>query len=665
MLRLQVLSCLLQLTRGVYNPHLNFSDVSSIPDRRYDFCDLSLAVHNGSIQLDNVLRGIHIHMVAPLYDKPWLWEPEDNTDPDPDPRKITGFHEELLQQVARRGGFTYTLHTHPLSSFRPALSWSTYLIHSLERFDVSILTWLATDGRAKLGCSTPFSIMDLSLTGATFSGLEQDAFFGRLMSVFRPLHWEVWVLFIVSSVATATVYYVVEKGSKHDGDFDPESGALRKMEISLWLSLASFNGSNYFLPTTCRGRIISLTYSFLVLLLISAYTASLAAFLVGSKSVSQCRSFEDCVKGFNQPRICVQAGSAMEFYLKSMMEDTHSMQIKSTDGTPMKAGSAECDVFVDSAAYLDVQMADPRINPDCIVRRFTKPMKPIPGGWMVKSYTPKCTNLLMDALRVHMIHLQITGAIDKLFQEMIKSIAGPEGICAAPGDKAACQSSKDNLRGCQNVLDNERQQFEFDGMYGMLVIHGLGIGIALLFQACRHYRVAHRRPTHVPARVRQFDFRYKLASASSPSEADEDAKYDDGAAALAEQVQAVQSELGKLGKLASDSGWTNALARKQKAEAEDDAPWGITPIRRPERKATESAQSSDSMTIRHKDGSKGLSPRLRLQGVSPQGRIAMELSDTRGTARADHRRTSPQDVRSGSPPGNLNAGSCRRHNSDN
>lgn len=165
MLRAIVVFLSARLTASLYDASLDFitpQGLAAIPDQRAHLCQQAQAVLNGSLAIRDALVGVHLTMVTPLYDPPFFDEPIGNTDP----ALMTGLHAALAAELATSAGFSYTIISHPLSSFEPDLSWTQYLDRASGRFDLVLDWWLHTGERTAMGLANPFPFLDLSLIPA-------------------------------------------------------------------------------------------------------------------------------------------------------------------------------------------------------------------------------------------------------------------------------------------------------------------------------------------------------------------------------------------------------------------------------------------------------------------------------------------------------------------
>jgi len=450
---------------GVYDATLDFRDPSSILDKRNNFCGRAEGVHNGSIGLEDALRGLHIALVTPLYDPPWFDEPIDVATPG----RMTGFHADLAAALAARAGFSYTIYSHPLSSFAPDMSWTEYLNVSVRNYDVSLDWWLATNERSRMGIQAPHDFLDLSLLAAAY-GTAVDPSFGEVFWKFsEPFSPELWWTFFGISLATSLLYLVVE-ANVDDSDFDPSSPIYLNVLRSAWMGLVQFTAAGGFSPRTCSGKLLVLTYSAFILLLVSAYTANLVAYLAVHHETRTCESVDACVK--TGERFCVRQGTiADDWFSSAYHELEESGQIFRCQENPwVCVRRQECTLVVQPSMMYELASRNLDYNEDCAMTRVgVGSLKYFGGGWMTKvDYSDKCTSLFNDALGSHMLALQADGQLDALVKDLY----------ASTSTQASCSSNQDDEI-------EEETSLPVPAVAGALVIHGFVACVVSLALCCQ------------------------------------------------------------------------------------------------------------------------------------------------------------------------------------
>lgn len=128
------------------NPDLYVEPFNTAVSYRQDFCDLQSKFHNGEVELRTAFQGRQIN-VNIGYDSSVINFLEDGTIDPLEP----GIMVEVLDEVARRGGFTW------IDSFvyeqapPPDKSWTDLLVWSIATYDISVNWWFTTPERVALG----------------------------------------------------------------------------------------------------------------------------------------------------------------------------------------------------------------------------------------------------------------------------------------------------------------------------------------------------------------------------------------------------------------------------------------------------------------------------------------------------------------------------------
>lgn len=455
------------LCAAIYDSTLDFRNLTAIVDRRISLCDQETALANGSLELSQALRGVHLNFVTALYDPAWFDEPLGNSDP----TLMTGFHVDLARELALHGEFTYTITSVPLSSFSPGLSWTEYLDASAQRFDLNLDWWLATEERAALGLQPPVAFLDLSLVPTLEGEVEEFSWWDNLTSFARPISPSLWIVFIGISIVTSLIFFLFEKDFSND-IWSSHDKTRKKLLNSLFLGFTSYTGSQPFAPGTNTGKMLSLTYSFFILLLVSAYTANLAVFLVIEQSVEVCESFDDCVN--DGKSVCVMGGTVLDEWLtQSYPHLDHEHRIVRADVSPWPAlVNGECDIVVDSMIGYEIAMLREDYNSDCTLSRSGEStLQHYGGGWMSRTdYRQGCTSLLRDALAVHMLKLSVSGEIQRLLDAFV----------AVQQTQTCVDSSSD--------ISKQATSLDWPTMLGPIVIHAIGVVVAFAFYLRRHFK---------------------------------------------------------------------------------------------------------------------------------------------------------------------------------
>ncbi|CAM1305345.1 Uncharacterised protein g4013 [Pycnogonum litorale] len=149
-----------------------------------------------------------------------------------------------------------------------------------------------------------------------------------LLSFLSPLSWRVWIYMLMAYAGVSVFMFFVARFSPYEWvsphPCNQESDILENqfsLMNSLWFTIGSLmqQGSDI-APTAWSTRMVAGTWWFFTLIMISSYTANLAAFLTVQRMVSPIESAEDLVKQNRIKYGCYSAGSTENFFKNSHME---------------------------------------------------------------------------------------------------------------------------------------------------------------------------------------------------------------------------------------------------------------------------------------------------------------------------------------------------------
>uniref|UniRef100_A0A3Q0QWC9 Glutamate receptor n=1 Tax=Amphilophus citrinellus TaxID=61819 RepID=A0A3Q0QWC9_AMPCI len=149
-----------------------------------------------------------------------------------------------------------------------------------------------------------------------------------VFSFLDPLAYEIWMCIVFAYIGVSVVLFLVSRFSPYEWTLEePEDGALplttestNEFGIfnSLWFSLGAFMRQGCDIsPRSLSGRIVGGVWWFFTLIIISSYTANLAAFLTVERMVSPIESAEDLAKQTEIAYGTLDSGSTKEFFRRS------------------------------------------------------------------------------------------------------------------------------------------------------------------------------------------------------------------------------------------------------------------------------------------------------------------------------------------------------------
>ena len=434
----------------------------NLTDVRADVCARSAAVVNGSVGIADALRGARLTFSAALYDDDWIAC-------DAATGACTGFHAELLAELAssNRAGFEFDIVGIPSAEIS---DWSSYLGTAVRHYDANMDWWLQTAERAASGIKCPYTFLEMSILSATLASADEPSFMETAVSAFDgPFHPNVWFTIVAVTVFTSALYFWLE-AAENETDVPPESALVVRLTGVLYLGAAQIAGGEGFAPQTGWGKMLILSYSFFVLLSVSAYTASLATSLIVSAGVSIAyKDFDDAVaKG---ARACVMANTAMSEFIEATYPNANLVPVAADPYGALALGECELAVSTKQPEYDFAVVGGPGTNPGCAlmpVGGARSVIKTYGGGWMTAvDYSDKCTSLIADALGYWLINVDLDGTVARLYSEM---------------------EARKTLKPCGADVDDggdEATQLSVDQMSGVFLLHGF-VSACVLFGAIGH-----------------------------------------------------------------------------------------------------------------------------------------------------------------------------------
>ncbi|XP_076447090.1 glutamate receptor 2-like [Babylonia areolata] len=232
-----------------------------------------------------------------------------------------GYCIDLLKMVAERANFQYSLHVQGGYGAVVNGSW-TGMVGELVRKeqDIAVAPLTITEERERVVDFTkPFMN-----TGISIMIKKPDRQKPGVFSFMEPLDTWVWLCIAVGFLAVSFVLFFVGRFSPYEWQVSEEGGkepsATNTFTISntLWFSLGALmqQGSDIS-PRSLSGRVIGSAWWFFTLIIISSYTANLAAFLTIEKLVSPIDSADDLVEHPTIKYGTMGKGTSWRFFAES------------------------------------------------------------------------------------------------------------------------------------------------------------------------------------------------------------------------------------------------------------------------------------------------------------------------------------------------------------
>uniref|UniRef100_A0A672IJ03 Glutamate receptor n=1 Tax=Salarias fasciatus TaxID=181472 RepID=A0A672IJ03_SALFA len=274
-----------------------------------------------------------------------------------------------------------------------------------------------------------------------------------VFSFLDPLAYEIWMCIVFAYIGVSVVLFLVSRFSPYEWTLEePEDGALplttestNEFGIfnSLWFSLGAFMRQGCDIsPRSLSGRIVGGVWWFFTLIIISSYTANLAAFLTVERMVSPIESAEDLAKQTEIAYGTLDSGSTKEFFRRSKIAlfDKMWQYMKSAEPSVFVKKTSEGVLRVRKSKGKYAYLLESTMNEYIEQRKPCDTMK-VGGNLDSKGYgiaTPKGSPL-RNAVNLAVLKLNEQGLLDKLKNKWWYD----KGECGSGGGESKDSASKE------------------------------------------------------------------------------------------------------------------------------------------------------------------------------------------------------------------------------
>jgi ABC-type amino acid transport substrate-binding protein len=369
---------------------------------RNNLCYLHGLVEDGQILRRNALHDVDIRPAL------FRYQLDKETGGIPETNPSVGL--VFLDELARRAKFQWRNSYGVVESPGENQTWSELLDWSIDTYDVVGDWFLRTVERLGDGILFPEGWYAGSLIMVNRKEEKESEF--RWNSFLAPFTWAVWLMIggtiIVSGLVYAALEWVDNKARTAQKErIDVFEGMFRAAS-----ALSNSLSGDY--PTTSPSRIAALSTSFLFLLIVTAYTANLASFLIVQNTPALVINvIQDAIK--NDLRFCVLTGSTSETYLTKEYPSARMVQKGTIGDTYLAIDRGECDLVLTTVGTWELKRRDIIYNGDCQKQWVGRVVSFTTAGFTIGDSAELCTSLLRDVLNLHMLEMKIDGTFDTIW----------------------------------------------------------------------------------------------------------------------------------------------------------------------------------------------------------------------------------------------------------
>ncbi|CAF3435085.1 unnamed protein product [Rotaria socialis] len=143
-----------------------------------------------------------------------------------------------------------------------------------------------------------------------------------VFSFMAPLSSEIWMCVTFAYIGVSVILFLVSRFSPYEWSIEDEATPQLSNKFSilntLFFALAAFMQQGVdFIPRSISGRLVASVWWYFSMILVSSYTANLAAFLTVERMVTLIENVEDLARQTEIKYGVVRAGSTQAFFEKS------------------------------------------------------------------------------------------------------------------------------------------------------------------------------------------------------------------------------------------------------------------------------------------------------------------------------------------------------------
>ncbi|XP_066276786.1 glutamate receptor ionotropic, kainate 2-like isoform X1 [Branchiostoma lanceolatum] len=247
--------------------------------------------------------------------------------------RFEGFCIDLLNEIAAILGFKYEIYLVPDGQYGAPMEdgeWSGMVKELIDqRADLAVAPLTISFIREQvIDFSKPFMNVGVTIMYRVPTRTNPGVF-----SFLNPLSYDIWLYILLSYLAVSGVLFVLARFSPYEWynphPCNPNSEYLENQFTllnSMWFSIGAFmqQGSEI-MPRALSTRLVSGAWWFFTLIMISSYTANLAAFLTVERMESPIESSDDLAKQTKIKYGTLDFGATQTFFKNSKIPTYEKM----------------------------------------------------------------------------------------------------------------------------------------------------------------------------------------------------------------------------------------------------------------------------------------------------------------------------------------------------
>jgi len=338
---------------------------------------------------DTALQGKHLYVME------LAWAPFATVDATA-PKGWVGFNIEVMDEIATLLGFTYEIVD--IGYPGEGQTWTQHVVGNLDNGDVVMSFWFKNSDRLR-NIAFLDGHIDVSpglIARRDMTGRPDIWGWESLSSFMLPFTWTRWGCLGSLVVLSGVADWVIERSWSPDG----------QLSASLYEYAAGFLWGGFEYPLTAASKVFQIFLGFVLLIIVSTYTANLAAFITLSASEGLSVTSVDAAMA-DSKALCMEEGAYNTRVTANYPKMRYELIMEANSAGSRLAEADGCEGVLAPKNFFDAWRTEPQY---CSLE-IVETLFPATAGWLAS----KSNVCVVEALNYGLFQLKVDGTVDRLY----------------------------------------------------------------------------------------------------------------------------------------------------------------------------------------------------------------------------------------------------------
>jgi len=335
------------------------------------------------------LQGKHLYVME------LAWAPFASVDAAA-PKGWVGYNIELMDEIAMMLGFTYEIVD--IGYPGEGQTWTQHAVANIDNGDVMMSFWFKNSDRLRVVAFAEGHI-DVSpglIARRDLSGRPDIWGWESLSSFMLPFTWVLWGCLVSLVVLSGVADWVIERRWSPDA----------QLSASLYEYAAGFLWGGFEYPLTAASKVFQIFLGFVLLIIVSTYTANLAAFITLSASEGLSVTSVDAAMA-DSKALCMEEGAYNTRVTANYPKMRYELIMEANSAGGRLVESDGCQGVLAPKNFFDAWRTEPQY---CSLE-IVETLFPATAGWLGS----KNNQCVLDAVNYALYNLKVDGTVDSLY----------------------------------------------------------------------------------------------------------------------------------------------------------------------------------------------------------------------------------------------------------